>query len=76
MVLYGALDEVKIHARALSPEEVAAHAAVATPASPLEWPRMPSGPADVAAGFVASYGRLRYTDAWEASWRVGDGPTS
>jgi hypothetical protein len=74
MVLYGALDEVKIHARALTPEEVAAHAAVAVEGPRLEWLRMPSGPTDLAPAFVASYGRLRYTDAWEAGWRVDDVP--
>jgi hypothetical protein len=74
MVFYGALDEVKIHARALSPEELTSHAALAMPASPLQWPRMPSGPRDVVPGFVASYGRLPYTDAWESRWRVDDGP--
>ena len=74
MVLYGALDDVKIHARALSPEEVAAHAAVAKPARPLQWPRMPSGPADLAPAFAAAHGRLRYTDAWEAAGRVDQRP--
>jgi hypothetical protein len=49
---------------------LAAEAATTGP-SAAKLPRLPSGP-DGPGRFGAYYTRLRYTDQWEAPWRVGD----
>jgi hypothetical protein len=71
--LDGALDELKIHARALSPQEIAqAYKAVTVPTeSPLPPRVLPAGP--TAPGpFGAFYTHLQFYPQWDAPWRVGD----
>jgi hypothetical protein len=65
----GLIDELQIHHRAL-----ASFASVQPPAPvPLAPPVLPSGPKGPGR-FGAYYTRLRYTDEWERSWRVGLSP--
>ena len=75
MLLDGLLDEVKIHDKALTEEEVAKAYAAVQPkvAQPLKFRRMPSGP-EGPGEFGAVYTRLNYAPEWERHWRVGDFP--
>ncbi len=73
--LDGLLDELKLHDRALSAEEVRAARSASPPtAAPDLPPRvMPSGPAGPGR-FGAYYGTLEYYPEWDALWRVGPDP--
>ncbi len=73
--LDGAIDELKIHARALSPQEVAGSFAAAGPVTDCEIQprRMPSGPKGPGP-FGAVYCNLKYYEEWDALWRVDDHP--
>lgn len=75
MLLDGLLDEVKIHNRALTDDEVAQAFAAVQPkvAQPLQFRRMPSGPEGLGE-FGAIYTRLNYAPEWERHWRVGEFP--
>jgi hypothetical protein len=65
----GLIDEVKIHARALT-----AFPNIRVPSKvSLGPPVLPSGPAGPGR-FGAYYTRLRYTEEWENLWRVGNVP--
>lgn len=73
--LDGLLDEIKVYAGALSADVIAAQfAATTVPASvALAERRFPiegAGP----GRFGAFYARLKYYDAWDRRWRVGDHP--
>lgn len=70
----GILDEVKIHARCLTPDEIRAAFAAARPdrVPDLQPRRLPSGPKDVLR-FGAFYHHLAYCQEWDALWR-GSGP--
>ncbi|HUW20745.1 MAG TPA: LamG-like jellyroll fold domain-containing protein [Sedimentisphaerales bacterium] len=76
MIFDGLIDEVKIHNRALSAEQIGKAYAAVRPKQeqPLTWRVMPSGPKDLPARFGASYCRLRYSQEWEDLWRVGPDP--
>jgi len=76
MVLDGLLDELKLYNTALSAEQVKQRFESAKPAKqqPLQFRKMPSGPADLPRRFCAYYCRLRYDDKWERLWRVGEHP--
>ncbi|MBM3312181.1 MAG: LamG domain-containing protein, partial [Candidatus Aminicenantes bacterium] len=71
----GLLDEVKIHSRALSGEEVRTTQARLAPSgpAPLRAPVLPSGPPGPGR-FGAFATRLRYAEEWERPWRVGEAP--
>jgi len=73
--LDGLVDEVRIEAGALSASAIATRYQGERPAGarPLNPPKMPAGP-DGPGDFGAAYTRLRYTDAWEHYWRVGEDP--
>jgi len=73
--LDGAIDELKVHDRALSPQEVAEAFADAAPVPACEIPprRMPSGPKGPGR-FGAVYCQLKYYEQWDALWRVDDHP--
>ena len=75
MLIDGLLDEVKIHNKALTAEEVAQAYAAVQPkvAQPLQFRRMPSGP-EGPGEFGAVYTRLNYAPEWERHWRVGEYP--
>ena len=75
MLIDGLLDEVKIHNKALTAEEVAQAYAAVQPkvAQPLQFRRMPSGP-EGPGEFGAVYTRLNYAPEWERHWRVGEFP--
>lgn len=70
----GIIDEVRIHARCLTPDEVRAAFAGARPGRPpdLQPRRLPSGPKEVLR-FGAFYHHLEYCPEWDAIWR-GNGP--
>ncbi len=72
--LDGILDEVRIHDRALSVEEIRITSDL-RPLTPPDLPsrRFPRGP-EATGRFGASYAKLSYYDAWDALWRVGDHP--
>ena len=73
----GLMDEVRIHDRALSPEELLAHVEAFAPRdpTPLAFRTLPEGPDPRRpAPFGAEYLRLRYDAGWEAPWRVGPWP--
>ena len=73
--LDGILDELKIHRRALSSDEVQAAFAAVVPAAAPDLPlrKMPSGPPGPGR-FGAYYTQLKYYDEWDALWRVGPDP--
>jgi hypothetical protein len=73
--LDGILDELKIHRRALSSDEVQAAFAAVVPTSAPDLPlrKMPSGPPGPGR-FGAYYTQLKYYDEWDALWRVGPDP--
>ncbi len=73
--LDGAIDELKIYSRAISPEDVAKAFANAVPVAECEIQprRMPSGPKGPGR-FGAVYCKLKYYKQWDALWRVDDHP--
>ena len=73
MVFDGLIDELKIHRKAFSDDEVQAAFAAVSPAvaQPLQYREMPSGPKD-GKQFGAFYTRLTYAPEWERQSRVGD----
>lgn len=73
--LDGAIDELKLHNRALSAKEVAEAYAAASPVAgcEIEPRRMPSGPKGPGR-FGAIYCKLKYYEAWDALWRVDNHP--
>jgi hypothetical protein len=73
MVFDGLIDEMKIHERALSAQQVQSAFAAVKPsvAQPLQYRKLPSGPQD-GKRFGAFYTRLNYAPEWENQWRVGD----
>jgi len=73
--LDGMLDEVKIHGRALSAEQIASAFGAVQPTTQQELKprRMPSGP-EGAGPFGAYYCNLRYYDEWDALWPVAEHP--
>jgi hypothetical protein len=73
--LDGAIDELKIYNRVLSPAEVAKAFADAgpVPACEIQPRRMPSGPKGPGR-FGAVYCKLKYYDQWDALWRVDEHP--
>ena len=73
--LDGAIDELKIHDRALAVEDVAQAFAAAAPVPACAIPprKMPSGPKGPGR-FGAVYCNLKYYPEWDALWRVDDHP--
>ena len=73
--LDGAIDELKIHDRVLSPQDVAQafSDAVPVPECEIEPRRMPSGPKGPGR-FGAVYCNLKYYEQWDALWRVDEHP--
>lgn len=73
MVFDGLIDEVRIHNRALTSDEIKASFAANAPANPqpLQFRVLPSGPAGPRP-FGAFYTRLNYCPEWDRIWRVGD----
>jgi hypothetical protein len=73
--LDGIVDELKLHAHALSAAEIhTAFAAVQPATAPeLALRKLPAGPPGPAR-FGAYYTQLKYYDAWDALWRVGPDP--
>jgi hypothetical protein len=73
MVFDGLIDEVKIHSRVLTGEEIKASFTANTPANlqPLHYRVLPSGPKETKP-FGAYYTRLEYCPEWDRLWRVGD----
>lgn len=70
----GALDEVKVHAAALSDAELAETVAAARPGPPpLPLRVLPSGPPGPGR-FGAYPTKLEYHPEWDALWRVGSHP--
>ncbi|MBP9946469.1 MAG: LamG domain-containing protein [Vicinamibacteria bacterium] len=70
----GALDEVKIHATALSDAEIKTSATAAQPGPPPLPPRvLPSGPPGPGR-FGAYLTKLQYHPEWDALWRVDSHP--
>ncbi len=69
----GILDELKIHNRHLNATEIAAAFNELKPTSPPQLPQrhLPTGSVGPTA-FGASYATLKYYDAWDAEWPVGD----
>lgn len=70
----GIIDEVKIHGRCLTADEVQKAFQADRPSTPpnLKPRRMPSGPKDIHR-FGAFYHHLKYCEEWDAIWR-GSGP--
>lgn len=73
--LDGILDEIKVHAEALSTDRMASQfAATSVPQSAAiperRFPTEGAGP----GRFGAFYTHLKYYDAWDRRWRVGDHP--
>jgi hypothetical protein len=71
--LDGLIDEVRIQAGALDAPAIAARHQAERPEGlrPLNPPHMPAGPSGPGE-FGAAYTRLRYTEAWEHYWPVGE----
>jgi Concanavalin A-like lectin/glucanases superfamily len=69
----GLIDEVRIEAGALDSATIAARYQTDRPKGlrPLNPPHMPAGPQGQ-GDFGAAYTRLRYTEAWESYWPVGE----
>lgn len=70
--LDGLLDEIRLHRRALSADEVQKSFAAAQPAvaQPLEFPRMPTAQ-DMPGNFGAFYTQFHYDEAWDRQRRMG-----
>lgn len=75
MIYDGLMDEVRIHNRTLTAEEISASFAACTPTNPqpLQFRVLPSGPPGPRP-FGAFYTRLQYCPEWDRIWRVGDFP--
>jgi hypothetical protein len=75
MYLDACLDEIKIYDGTKSAEGIAADFAALTPPPPAPLPerKLPSGP-EGKGRFGAYYTHLKYYDAWDRRWRVGDHP--
>ncbi len=73
--LDGIVDELKVHAYALSAEEIQSSFAAVKPAAAPEFAarKMPSGPPGPGR-FGAYYTQLKFYDEWDALWRVGSDP--
>ncbi len=73
MVFDGLMDELRVHAKALSADEVHASYEALKPGEVrvLQHRKMPSGPKH-GKRFGAFYTRLNYSPQWENQWRVGD----
>lgn len=73
--LDGAIDDLKVYNRALSPAEVSKAFGDAKPVPECEIQprRMPSGPKGPGR-FGAVYCKLKYYDQWDALWRVDEHP--
>ncbi len=73
--LDGAIDELKIHNRALAADDVAqSFTRVApVPSCEIQPRRMPSGPKGPGR-FGAVYCKLKYYEQWDALWRVDEHP--
>jgi len=75
----GAIDEVKIYDRALSPSQIAGAFnrnrpdAPAMNNPPAQKPTLPTGPGD-ADRFCAYYTKLKFHQGWDNMWRVSDDP--
>lgn len=71
--LDGLIDEVKIHNRALSADEITQACAKAKPQKPPDLPPrvLPAGPKGPGP-FGAYYTKLKFYEEWDALWRVGD----
>ncbi|HLI33866.1 MAG TPA: LamG domain-containing protein [Terriglobia bacterium] len=70
--LDGALDDLKIYDRTLTPEEIhrayqAGNLHAAAPLTPRHWPVIPPGPDQ----FGAVYTKLKLYPQWDALWRSG-----
>jgi hypothetical protein len=75
MYLDGALDEIKVYSGAKTAEAIASsfNAVKAPSPAPLPERKFPSGPKGKGR-FGAYYTHLKYYDAWDRRWRVGDNP--
>ena len=75
MVFDGLLDEVRLHGKAIDHAAVRAafEALVPENPQPLQYRRMPSGPAGPGP-FGAYYTRLKYCEEWDRQWHVADHP--
>lgn len=75
MVFDGLIDEVRLHNRALSPDEIKAMFTAIKPSNPqpLQYRRIPTGP-DGPGRFGAYYTRLKYCPEWDRLWRVANHP--
>lgn len=75
----GLIDEVRIYARALSPEEVSRTFTATVPGAlvqdhpDMQQRILPSGPAGLHR-FGAFYTKLRYYETWDDLWRVSEDP--
>ena len=69
----GLIDELKIYDRALEPDEIAGAYSEQRPEKSPQLPerRLPAGPSGPGP-FGAFYTTLKYYDAWDAQWRVGE----
>lgn len=76
MVIDGLIDDVKLFDRTLSPDDILKnYKSVKIPDNnPLIWNKIPTGPENLPRKFDAVYAKLKYTDEWEAKWRVADNP--
>ena len=68
----GLIDELKVHARALTPTEVRDHYRNTKPDKPpaikqRQFPKIPNS-----GRFAANYTRLKYYPEWDRLWPVGD----
>ena len=71
--LDGILDEVKLHNRVLSPEDVRAAYQAVRPAAPPDLPQRRFPTIDKPSGrFGADFTRLEFYPEWDAIWPVGD----
>lgn len=73
MVFDGLIDEIKIHDDAMSPDEIEELYKSVQPENPqpLQWRRFPTEGKDVRK-FGAFYTTLKYDEAWDSHWRVGE----
>ena len=71
----GLVDEVRVEAGAVNAPAITTRHQSERPTGPrpLHPPRMPAGP-DGPGDFGATHTRLRYTEAWEHYWAVGEEP--
>jgi hypothetical protein len=69
----GLIDELKIYNRALTPKAIAEYVSQSRPKAkpPLSVRTLPVGP-EGPGTFGAYYTTLKYYEAWDAPWRVGE----